>query len=354
MGSAPADQPRRRTVPAAHALTELPHEIAKAKQRLGLPADARVVCCYEAGRDAFWVERAVTALGVEVLVVEASSIEVPRKARRAKSDGLDAAKLLEMLLRHLRGDRKVWSLVRVPTVAQEDQRHLHRALGTLKEERTRVVNRMQGLLASQGVHRPIKGQDFLAQLAALRLWDHRPLPEGLHGRLRRDWALLQVIDAQIDELEAERTAQLASPAPPPVVAQAQQLRKLKAIGDTSAWLFAMEGLGWRDFRNGREVGGFLGLVPTPHQSGTVARELGISKSGNVRMRAMANEIAWCWVRYQPDSELTQWFLRRFGHGGPRARRIGIVALTRKLVIALWRYVTSGVIPAGAVFKPVSA
>jgi transposase len=348
--SRPTDRPRVRTLKAADAVTQLPHEVAEAKRRLGLAPDARVVSCYEIGYDGFWVHRALVGLGVENLVVDASSIEVNRRARRAKSDGLDADSLLRLLLRYLGGERKAFSQVRVPTPEQEDRRHLHRALETLKRERARLRNRIQGLLATQGVRRPLKG-DLGPQLATIQVWDHRPLPPGLMARLTRDGALLQTVQDQITALEQERAARLAAPAPESSVAQVRQLAQLRGIGETSAWVFVMEGLAWRAFGNRREVGGFVGLVPTPYASGGSQRELGISKAGNAQVRRLLNEISWGWLRYQPRSALTQWYQARFGAAGGRARRIGIVALARKLLIALWRYVMTGVLPEGAELKP---
>lgn len=347
------DRPRVRTVKAAMALTHLPQELARAKQHFRLPATARVVSCHEIGYDGFWIHRALTGLGVENLVIEASSIEVKRQRRRAKSDGLDVGSLLRLLIRYQAGERKAFAVVRVPTPEQEDARQLHRALETLTTDRTRLRNQLQGLLAVQGVRRPIRG-DFLASLATIQLWDGRPLPPGLRQRLADLWARLAQVEAQITAGTATRDAQLAAPAATALVAQAQHLATLKGIGKTSAWVFAMEGLAWRAFRNRREVGAFPGLTPTPYQSGTMAREVGISKAGNVRMRAMLNQISWGWLRYQPDSALSRWFETRFAHAGARARRIGIVAVARKLVIALWRYLTQGVMPDGAVVKPVAA
>ncbi len=345
-----AEAPRRRTIPAATVLTQLPAEVQRAKERFGLPADARVVSCYEIGRDGFWVHRGLVALGIESLVVDSSSIEVKRRARRAKSDGLDVMSLSGLLLRHLRGDPKVWSLVRVPTLEQEDGRQLHRALDSLKEDRTRVTNRMKALLATQGVYRRI-GRNFLVELPHFELADHRPLPPGVQARLRLEWAQLTLLNAQIGELEAERTRQVTTNGTDAGVTAVRRLQQLRAIGESSAWLLVQEGLAWRDFHNRREVAGFAGLTPTPHQSGEMARELGISKAGNGRIRVLMSELAWGWLRYQPDSALAQWYRARFAEAGQRARRIGIVALARKLLIALWRYITSGVIPDGALLKP---
>lgn len=228
-------------------------------------------------------------------------------------------------------------------------RHLHRQLCTLKKDETRCSNRIEGLLASQGVSLPIRA-GFLEQLENVRLWDGRQLPAGLRARIQQEYATWQFIQRQIQGLEAERE-ELIRTSDDPVVAQVRQLLKLQGIGPNSSWLFVMEFFGWRHFRNRREVGDLAGLAPTPYQSGEDAREQGISKAGNRPVRAMAIEIAWCWLRYQPDSELTRWYREKFGQGGKRLRKVGIVALARKLLVALWRYLQTGEIPAGAQLKP---
>lgn len=345
-----SDRPRYRTVSAATGLAALPHELAQAKRHFGLPADARVVSCHEMGLDGFWIHRALASLGVENLPVDAAAIEVNRRARRAKSDGLDVTSLVRQLRRYLGGERKALAVVRVPTVAQEDGRQLHRALTTWKADRTRVRNRMRGLLASHGVRLPRQGE-LPAALAEIRLWDQQPLPAGLRARLERDAALLQTIDAQIAAAEADRRTALRPTPPTPAAADVQQLTQLRGLGETGAWVLVQEGLRWRGFRNRREVGAFVGVTPTPFQSGGSAREQGISKAGNARLRTLLNELSWSWVRYQPQSAITRWFTRRFAAGGGRARRIGIVAVARKLLIALWRYLVDGVLPEGAVLKP---
>jgi transposase len=343
-----AQRPRERTMTAGdvHGLEE---EMTRAKRRFGLPDDARVVSCYEAGRDGFWLHRCLVAQGVENVVVDSSSIEVNRRQRRAKTDRLDVHKLLTMLLRYVAGEQRVWSIVRVPSLEEEDRRQLHRALATTKRDRTRVINRIKGLLASQGLVMPPSG-DFQQQLEALRLWDGSPLPAGLRHRLGQEWEHVQVLAQRIGQLEAERRA-LMQTAEDASMKQVRQLLTLKGIGTNSAWVFVMEFFGWRAFRNGKEVGALSGLTPTPYASGHTAYERGIAKAGNYHIRAMAIEIAWSWLRFQPASALTQWYQQRFGHGSSRLRRIGIVALARKLLIALWRFVKTGVLPDGAALKP---
>ncbi len=341
-------QPARERVIAAGDLSALEREIGLAKRRFGLPEGVRVLSCYEAGREGFWLHRYLTARGVENLVVDSASIEVNRRARRAKTDHLDVGKLLTMLIRFDLGEEKVWSVVQVPSVEAEDRRHLHRQLLTLKADRTRHINRIKGLLAGQGIRVAVKG-DFLQRLDGLRLWDGSPLPGGLRHRVEQEYAALRFVEGQIRALEARRREMIRR-SDDPAVEKVRRLLRLRGIGENSAWLFVMEFFGWREFRNRREVGGLSGLTPTPYRSGEGEREQGISKAGNRPIRAMAIEIAWCWLRFQPESELSRWYRERFGGGSKRLRKIGIVALARKLLVALWRYVEYGEIPAGAQLK----
>ena len=342
-----AQQPRERTIPAG-ALETLQKEITRAKQRFGLPEDACVVSCYEAGRDGFWLHRYLVAHGVTNHVIDSASIEVNRRQRRAKTDRLDVHKLLTMLLRHMAGERKVWSVVRVPSVEEEDRRQLHRELTTAKCDRTRLSNRIKGLLAGHGVQFVLQG-DVDAQLDQLHQWDGSPLPPALLSRLKRAWQQVCFLTAHIQTLEAQRRAVLRR-REDAVVDQVRQLFTLRGIGVNSAWLYVMEFFAWRDFQTPKQVGALAGLTPTPSQSGQSRRELGIAKAGNRHMRAMAIEIAWAWRRFQPTSALSQWYEQRFGHGSARLRKIGIVALARKLLIALWRFLKTGVLPEGAVLK----
>jgi transposase len=285
-------------------------------------------------------------------VVDSASIEVSRRSKHTKSDRLDGEKLLAMLLRYHNGDARVWSVVQVPSLAAEDQRQLHRQLLALKGERTRYVNRIKGLLVGQGIHLEVD-DDLLTHLPELRLWDGTPLPAGLAARLRREYAGWQFVHQPILALETERRTAIRD-SQEPAMTQVRQLLQLKGIGENAAWLFVMEFFGWREFHNRREIGALAGLTPTPYQSGDDDREQGISKAGNTAVRAMAIEIAWGWLRFQPDSALTKWYQDRFGAGGKRLHKIGIVALARKLVIALAHYLASGEPPAGATLKPALA
>lgn len=337
--------PRLRSIPARQ-LELLQTEIAKAKRRFSLPQDAPVVSCYEAGRDGFWLHRYLVSQGIGNVVVDSASIEVNRRRRRAKSDRLDAAKLVSMLLRYHAGEEKVWSVVHVPSVAAEDGRHLHRELIELKEERTGHVNRLKGLLAGQGVALTAVDRDFPQELSQLRLWDGSAVPAELQARLLRIWQRWEFVERQIKDLENERRRRIRRDETAHVE-QVRQLLALTGVGFNGAWLLVLEFFAWRDIQNRRQLGGLVGLVPTPYQSGDSQREQGISKAGNRHMRTLLVELAWNWLRWQPESDLSQWFERRFGRGNKRARKIGIVAVARKLLIALWRYLKQGEVPAGA-------
>lgn len=341
-------RPRERSV-AAGDLGGLEQEIARAKRRFGLYDPAEVVGCYEAGRDGFWIHRFLESIGVRNHVVDSSSIEVKRRRRRRKTDRLDMESLLRLLVRFWNGERRVWSVVRVPSPEAEDARQLHRELQTLRRDRTRVTNRIKALLATQGVLEVELGSGFEAKLEAMILWDGLPLPDQTQRRLRREWTQVKRLTTQIREVEAERRVLLRTSSDP-AIDKVRQLHQLCGIGINSSWLYVMEFFGWREFKNRREVGALAGLTPTPHQSGDLEQERGIDKAGNRHVRAMAIEIAWCWLRYQPDSALSRWYTERFAHGSSRMRRIGIVALARKLLIALWRYLETGALPEGAITR----
>jgi transposase len=343
-----AQRPRVRVVKARD-LAQVGAEIAAAKRRFELPADAPVVSCYEAGRDGTWLHRALGACGIANCVVDAASIEVNRRARRAKADRLDAEKLVLMLVRYAQGDRRTWHVVHVLTDADEDARQLQREVRATTEDRTRLTNRIGSLLATQGLVLRLVG-DVPAALRALRRWDGTPLPPALLARLEREWAMVEVLAARLAELKRRRRHEITA-GTDAASAQMRQLDGLRGLGDATVTTLVREAFGPRDFRNRREVGGLAGVVPTPYQSGRMHHEQGISKAGNRHVRHMAVELAWLWLRYQPQSELSQWYRRRFAGRGPVAQRIGIVALARKLLVALWRYLRDGVLPAGAVLKP---
>jgi transposase len=339
--------PRLREVHARD-LMALIQEVTLAKRRFGLSENALVRSCYEAGRDGFWLHRFLHAQGVTNLVVDSASIEVNRRKRRAKTDRLDVGKLLTMLLRYDQGEEKVWSVVHPPSPDDEDQRQLHRELKALKTERTHYINQIKGLLASQGVAFPFQ-KDFLSRVERVRIWDGSPLPAALQARLRRDYERYELVQQQIHQLEGERAEGIRT-STASAVDQVRQLLRLKGIGVESAWLYVMEFFAWRDFHNPREIGSLAGLTPTPFASGESSREQGISKAGNRYIRAMAIEIAWAWLRYQPESTLSRWYQERFARGNSRTRRIGIVALARRLLVSLWKYLDQGTLPEGACLK----
>jgi transposase len=339
-------KPRKRSVDAGE-IKSLQQEIKGAKERFGLSEDAAVKSCYESGRDAFWLHRYLETVGIKNLVIDSSSIEVNRRRRRAKTDSLDVEGLLKLLIRHHLGDKKVFSVVRVPSEEEEDRRHLHRELRTLKKEKTRTTNRIKGLLATQGV-RVMRLDLSDSQLDRIRKWDGTGLREGLKSRLRIEWQRVLQLSQQIREVLVKRQNQLKDEKRPEIE-QVKQLTALKAIGPESAWTIVHELL-WRDFRNRRQVGALVGLTPTPYDSGESNREQGISKAGNRHVRTIAIELAWSWVRHQPTSKLTRWFRQRFGGAGKRARKVGIVAVARRLMIDLWRFVQTGAIPEGALLK----
>lgn len=340
-------RPRIRQVTAG-ALDRVLVEIAEAKARFKVAPDTPVISCYEAGRDGFWIHRALVAQGVSNHVVDSSSIEVNRRARRSKSDGLDLGGLLTLLARYVAGDRRCWRVVRVPADQDEDARHVHRTWEAVQQDRTRLINRLQGLLVTAGVRVKVSG-DFLARIVAARRWDGTPLPAGVQARLTRTWEQLAFLTTQLAELEAARTA--LAPDPQTTAGRAAtRLQTLRAIGPIGAWVLTTEIFGWRQIRNGRQLGALVGLVPAIYQSGETTRDQGITRAGNKHVRRLRVQLAWSWLRYQPTSALAQWYQRRFGGGGPRARRIGIVAVARKLLLALWRYVETGTVPEGAVLK----
>jgi transposase len=341
-------RPRERTVKAGD-IDGLEDEIRRARRRFGLGADAPVVSCYEAGRDGFWIHRFLESVGVGSHVVDSASIEVKRRGKRRKTDRLDLWALLRLLIRYWGGEKKVWSVVHVPSPEAEDLRHLHRELETLKADRTRVTNRIKGLLAGQGVLEMEVRPGFEGVLESMEIWDGLRLGDHLKGRLKRDWAKVEALSEQIREVEAERRALLKT-STEASVEMIRQLQELRGIGETSSWLFVTEFFGWRVFRNRREVGGLAGLAPTPNQSGEQNQEQGIDKAGNRHVRGMAIEIAWGWLRYQPGSALSRWYREKWGEGSSRMRRIGIVALARKLLVELWRYLQTGALPEGATTK----
>ncbi len=318
--------------------------IAQGRARFGLAAAVPVVSCYEAGRDGFWIHRALQQRGIRNRVVDSASIEVNRRARRAKTDRLDALKLVTMLVRVCWGERRVWSEVHVPSVAAEAARQVSRERTALTQEQTRLTNQLKGWLATWGATLPRRRPS--GWWTTVSDWAGAPLPVEVQARVARAEARRAVLEGQIAELDAQQRAAVTTAAPASAL---RQLVQLKGVATTSASVLLDEGLVWRAFQNRRQIGGLLGFAPTPYESGESAREQGISRAGNNRLQAISIQLAWNWVRWQPHSALTAWYREQFGTG-KRSRRIGIVAVARKLVIALWRYVTTGVVPAGAILK----
>ena len=337
-------RPRIRQM-SARATDRVLEEIARAKAQFKLPADVPVMSCYEAGREGFWLHRWLVAHAVTNHVIDSSSIEVNRRARRAKTDRLDLGGLLSLLARHHQGDQR-WRVVRVPSVSEEDARQLHRTRETIQQDRTRLINRLKGLMTTQGLQLPVKS-NFPTQLETAQLWDGTPIPAGLQARLRRCWAQLEFLNRALEELDAERTALTVDPETS-MGRYVEALPTLRGIGPVGAWTLATEIFGWRQIQNRRQLAALVGLVPAPYQSGESTHDQGITRAGNKHVRRLMVQLAWSWVRYQPDSALTQWYQGKFGRGSRRLRRIGIVALARKLLIALWRYVEHGEIPEGAI------
>lgn len=343
-----SQRPRLRQIPAGD-LVALQRELLTAKARLGLALDAPVQSCYEAGRDGFWLHRWLSAQGIGNVVVDSASIEVNRRARQAKTDRLDAGRLLQLLRRWAHGEARVWSVVHVPTPEAEAARQLTREITTVRVDRMAVRNRIGGLLATQGIRCALTPR-FLEQLPALQTGDGRPLAPAWHDRLAREWAHLQAIEGRLATLRTRRDEAITAGADR-VARVAQQLCQLRGVAETSAAFYSAELFGTRTFANGRQLGALTGLVPVPYRSDQRVADQGISKAGRGELRRVSIQLAWGWLRWQPDSALAAWFTRRFGSAGGRSRRIGIVAVARKLVIALWRFVEHGVLPEGAHLKP---
>ena len=317
--------------------------------QLGRPVE--VMSCYEAGYDGFWLHRVLEAHGIHNHVLDPASLQVNRRARRPKTDRIDADRLVRALIRHLRGEPEACSVVRVPSPEQEDARRLHRERGRLIAERVAHVNRIKGLCASQGIYdyEPMR-KDRLQRLEKLRTGDGRPLGPRLKAEIVREIKRLQCLLEMIATVEAERDAILESEKSRHLNAdKIKMLAKLKAIGPEFSTTIVGEVL-YREFANRRQLGSYVGLASSPFRSGSLGRDQGISKAGNPKARAMMIELAWSWLRYQPDSALSRWFRERVGNLKGRPRRIAIVAMARKLLVALWRYLQTGVIPTGANLK----
>lgn len=336
--------------------------IAAAKRRfLKFGKPIRVLSIYEAGYDGFWLDRALHSVGIENRIIDAASVPVDRRARRVKTDRLDLEQLIRMLLALERGETRACRVVRVPTPDEEDAKRQHRERNVLVSERTAHSNRMTGILMALGIRgvNP-RRRDFVEHLRTLRTGTGEPLPVHTEQALVREHERLCLLERQIKEIETAQAEVIKAVSETPAEARggavgecsavlAGELVRLKGIGQLSAITLSRE-VFYRRFDNRREVASYFGLTPSPFRSGSTQSDQGISKAGNPRARTLAIELAWLWLRHQPESILSRWFLERAGSATGRIRRIALVALARKLMVALWRYVTTGLIPEGAVMK----
>lgn len=343
------DTPAIVTVRAEHPdarLNEAMTAIETTKRKWGWPAATPVVVVYEAGQDGFWIARALQERGVDVKVIDAASLPVQRHARRAKTDRLDAIRLVNSLRAWLRGERDAMHVVQVPSEQAEAQRHLVRARGQLQKEITQHEDRMRKLLRTVGCWDAI-GTDFAQRLAQgeVRRHDGRALSAEMVTRLQEECCRLAVAQRQLQKLEQTLVQQL----PAPQQQKIAQLSSLKGVGQVGAMRLVLE-LFWRRFDNRRQVGACVGLVPQPYDSGQSRVDQGISKQGNRRVRSLLIEMAWMWLRYQPTSALAAWFAQRTQGQNKRGKRVAIVAVARRLVIDLWKYLEHGQVPQGAALK----
>lgn len=337
---------RSKTIEAGD-LVALELEIRLAKEKLNASADCTIKCCYEAGRDGFWIHRALESRGVDNTVVDSASIEVSRKKKRAKTDRIDLDALLRLEIRYYSGDKTAFSVVRVPTVEEEDARRLHRERQRLVKERGGHSARIKSLLVLGGIR-----IDAMSELDSMSRFSS---PAGYElglfttEEIRREYERYKEVSKQIKIVEKEQAEQV-NHAEGKAADQLRQLMQLKGVGLQFSFVMVQEFFSWRQFANVREVGACAGLTPTPYDSGDSQREQGICKAGNKRIRSTMVEAAWMWLRWQPQSALSKWFEERFAKGGKRMRRIGIVAMARKLLVSLWKYLEHGEMPEGAVFS----
>lgn len=339
----------------ARDLPQLLEALKGAKEKLGLPQDAPVRSCYEAGRDGFWLDRFLHGHGIDNLIFEPASIEVDRRARKVKTDRLDVIKLVRLLVRRHEGEC-VARVVRVPPAGVEDERRIPRLLDRLRQTRTRITNAIRGALMCHGIDLDPRRRGFREDLAAARQWDGAPLPPGLLKELELEWEQLELLNQQISSLvqeqrEAIRAVRAGEKVGSAVEQKAARLFDLRGIGLTGAFVLGGELFSWREIANRGEVGALAGLTGTPFNSGQGERDQGISKAGNSRVRKLMIELSWGWLRFQPQSKTARWYHAHIGKGGSRSKRKAIVAVARKLLVELWHYVEHGVIPTGAVLRP---
>jgi len=331
-------------------LEGLQRAFIRARDWLKLSANCRVVSCYEAGRDGFWLHRWLISEGVENVIVEPASLQVDRRARRVKTDRLDLQKLMSSLVRFTAGDADVWRVVRVPSEEAEDRRVVQRDREGLQKESTRHKNRMRSRLFAHGVDLDPAARDFRASLDQVRRWDGSPLPHELKRAILRELERYEHLRRQVGQIDMEEKKRVEAAATE-TDEKIARLTRLRGVGITTAAILGGEFFGWRNFKNRREVASLAGLTGTPYDSGGTKHEQGISKAGNRHVRRVIVEAAWCWLRWQPDSKLTRSFRTKTSlNGGSRNRRIQIVALARRLLIAFWHYLEHGVVPEGAIMS----
>ena len=343
------DRPQPSLYPIKGGDTEdLMAKLAAASDRWAKVSGTRpsITICYEAGYDAFWLARFLKTRGIECLVVDAASLQVNRRGRRAKTDRIDVEMLLRALIAWCRGERHVWSVVRIPSIDEEDLRRSHRERSRLVQERTAHINRIKGLLFAQGIRGiNVRSKYKRLEVSKLVTGEGRPLPPRLASEIARELERLALVQQQLVTIERERDE-----APTPCTSTEKkrlQLSLLNGIGPTVSAIMARE-VYYRQFSNRRQVAGFLGLATSPHDSGAVERSQGIWRAGSGPVRVTMIQAAWLWVKHQPKSAITRWFLQRTDGQSGRIKRIAIVAVARKLAIALWRYVEQGLVPQGAI------
>lgn len=328
----------------------LDERIAWAKDYFELADAFEIVSVYEAGLDGFWIHHALGERGIQNIVVDPASIEVNQKKRRRKTDRLDAIRLVRHLVRYHAGDSRVWSVCQVPTLQDEDDRRIERELYRLKCEQTGHINRIKGLLSTRGIPFAKIDRKFLERIDQLVGKDGQKLRGQLKREIIRQYRRLERVWADVKAVEKDREALIEEREGEEKIEKVNTLEMLRGIGQDSAWLITMEMFGWRTFDNRGQVGAYAGLAPSPFNTGQSKRDQGICKSGNKWVRSRMVQLAWLWLQYQPKSELAQWFNTKYGESSRRSKRIGIVALARKLLVRLWKFVEYGEVPNGARLK----
>lgn len=340
---------RLKTIEAGD-LGGLQMELSKTRKKWNLPSEIAIYSVFEAGRDGFWIHRYLEHVGITNVVVDPASIEVNRRKRRAKTDRLDVQSLVRQLMRYDGGEPKVWSVVRVPSEQDEDERRREREVKRLKKEISSGIVRIKSLLVLHGV-RLASMRKLAEQLPEQTGWNGKALPPIIVAEILRENDRVDYARSQLKDLEKDRAKRLENPKTK-AECTAKKLFEIRGIGVIGAMTLSEEFFSWRNFNNVREVGASAGLTGSAYDSGDSRIEQGISKAGSAVVRSLCVELAWGWLRHQPDSYLSQWFHEKFGNGR-RSRRVGIVALARKLLVALWKYLKFDEIPQGAQLKPIA-